>query len=71
MKPDHELMACIIAGHSLDDCRRWPSRGFEDLREWSSGRAAAAALIHPCVETLTAANECRFLVNYHWRHGNV
>ena len=68
MKPRHESMSLIIAEQSLKGSR---SKTTREMREWYDGRANAAALIHPCLETLAAANECRFLIGYHLRHNHV
>jgi hypothetical protein len=63
-----ESLCLILAEDVLDQVRRYPTI----LPEWREGRAAAAALIYPCVETLSAANETRFLVNdYARRHGGA
>jgi hypothetical protein len=64
--PDPHNMAVIIAVQSLNTVRKYPM----SMPQWYEGRAAAAALIYPCVETLTAHNEIHFLnTHYAQRHG--
>jgi hypothetical protein len=67
-KPDPYRMALLIAANSLKSSREGST---QDMLEWYDGRSCAAALIHPCVETIAAANECRFLTGYHRRHNHV
>ena len=56
--PDPHQMALIIAQNSLSDVRRAPH---SPMNEWYEGRLCAAALIYPCVETMSAKNEAKFL----------
>ena len=59
-------MAKAIAEICLDCARRWP---LSTMNEWYEGRVRAAALIVPCVETLSARNEFIFLTgDYAKRH---
>jgi len=66
-EPSATVMANIIAEQCISMVRRCPM----SLPDWYEGRSAAAALICPCVETLSAHNEIRFLngsyVQRHWR----
>ena len=64
--PDMQIMAIIIAKQCIDRVRKWPY----SLPEWYEGRANAAATIYPCIETLSAINEIKFLHgDYVKRHG--
>jgi len=65
-EPRASVMAVIIANQSLNTVRKYPM----SMPQWYEGRAAAAALIYPCVETLSAHNEIKFLNgSYAQRHG--
>ena len=65
-EPSASVMANIIAEQCLSMTRKYPF----SLPQWYEGRAAAAALICPCVETLSAHNEIHFLNgSYARRHG--
>lgn len=59
------IMAHIICEQSLKSVRKYPRL----MPEYYSGRARAAALIYPTVETLSCRNEIEFLKgDYAVRH---
>jgi hypothetical protein len=63
-----ETLAIHIAEHSLEMVRKY-QESQTGMSEWYDGRASAAALMNPCVETLAARNEIRFLIgDYTRRH---
>lgn len=67
--PNPQDMALVIAENSLNSIRRSPA---SPMNEWFEGRISAAALIYPCVETISAKNEARFLCgDYARRWGAV
>jgi hypothetical protein len=71
MQPDHMrafTLAEIIARETLNRVRTDPADKC-GMAEWHDGRASAAALMYPMTETVSAANEIRFLVGqYRTRH---
>ena len=63
-----ETLATHIAEHSLEMVRKYQKDQL-NMNQWYDGRASVAALMHPCVETLAARNEIRFLIgDYKRRH---
>ena len=62
--PDPTRMALVIAENSLADVLRSPA---SPMNDWYEGRLCAAALIYPCVETLSAKNVARFIAGEYAR----